>query len=74
MSGETGKYIVILGIVIVVIGAVIWQFHDKMTWIGRLPGDFRLEKPNFSFYFPVATMLLLSIVVTAIIWVIRKFF
>lgn len=72
MNPETGKYIVFTGIVIVVIGLLIYIFHDKMQWIGRLPGDIRVEKEHVRFYFPVTTMILFSIVVGAIIWVAKK--
>ena len=59
---------------IVVIGVLIYFFHDKLHWIGRLPGDIRVEKENFKFYFPITTMILFSVVVTVIIRVIRKLF
>jgi hypothetical protein len=73
MNPETGKYFMLIGGGIVLIGIVIYFFHDKLHWIGRLPGDIRIEKENFRFYFPITTMILLSIVVTIIIKVIRKF-
>jgi hypothetical protein len=73
MNPETGKYIMLIGGCIVLIGIVIYFFHDKLHWIGRLPGDIRIEKENFRFYFPITTMILLSIVVTVIIKLIRKF-
>lgn len=74
MNSETGKYIILFGIVIIIAGIVVYFFHDKLHWIGRLPGDIRIEKENFKFYFPVTTMILLSLVVTALVWVARKFF
>ncbi len=74
MNSETGKWIITAGIIIVVIGFIIYFFHDKLNWIGRLPGDIRIEKENFRFYFPIATMILLSLMATLIIWLVRKFF
>ena len=74
MSSETGKWIIGAGVIIVLIGIIVYFFHDKLNWIGRLPGDIRIEKENFRFYFPIATMILLSLTVTFIIWLIRKFF
>ena len=74
MNPETGKYIMLIGAGIVLIGIVIYFFHDKLHWIGRLPGDIRIEKENFRFYFPITTMIILSIVVTVIVRLIRKFF
>jgi hypothetical protein len=73
MNQDTGKYIVIVGAAIVVIGILIYFFHDKLNWFGRLPGDIRIERDNFRFYFPVTTMILLSVLISAILWVIRKF-
>jgi H+/Cl- antiporter ClcA len=74
MNQDTGKYIIIAGIGIVVIGLLIYFFHDKLNWFGRLPGDIRIEKPNFKFYFPITTTILLSILISTILWLIRKFF
>jgi len=74
MTPTTGKYIIIAGAIIIVIGIIIYFFHDKLNWIGRLPGDIRIEKENFRFYFPITTMILLSVVVTVIIWLARKIF
>jgi len=45
-----------------------------LNWIGRLPGDIRIEKENFRFYFPIVTMILFSLLGTLIIWLIRKLF
>ena len=52
MSSDTGKYVIIAGIMIVLLGVIIYFFHDKLNWIGRLPGDIHVEKENFKFYFP----------------------
>ncbi|HYM95215.1 MAG TPA: DUF2905 domain-containing protein [Chitinophagaceae bacterium] len=73
MNSETGKYIILIGVLIVVIGLLVYFFHDKLHWIGRLPGDIRVEKENFRFYFPITTMVLLSLLITAMIWIIRRF-
>ena len=73
MNQEAGKYIIIAGAGIVIIGILIYFFHDKLNWLGRLPGDIRIEKENFRFYFPITTMILISILISAILWVIKKF-
>ena len=73
MNSDTGKWIIVIGVFIILAGVIVYFFHDKLNWIGRLPGDIRIEKENFRFYFPITTMILLSIVVTIIIRVIRKF-
>ncbi|HEY5772121.1 MAG TPA: DUF2905 domain-containing protein [Chitinophagaceae bacterium] len=74
MNSETGKWIIGIGAIIILVGIIIYFFHDKLNWIGRLPGDIRIEKENFRFYFPIVTMILFSLLGTLIIWFIRKFF
>jgi Protein of unknown function (DUF2905) len=74
MNSETGKWILGIGVIIILVGIIIYFFHDKLNWIGRLPGDIRIEKENFRFYFPIVTMILFSLLGTLIIWLIRKFF
>ncbi len=58
---SNGKLIIAIGLSIIVIGAIVYFFGDKLSWFGRLPGDVRIEKENFNFYFPITTMILLSI-------------
>jgi hypothetical protein len=67
-----GKTIIIIGAVIVVIGVIILFFGNRFSWFGHLPGDIRIEKENFKFYAPLASMLLISIVITGILWLFRK--
>jgi hypothetical protein len=67
MTSETGKYVILIGLLVVLAGIIIYFFHDKLNWVGRLPGDIRVEKENFKFYFPITTMILLSLLVTALI-------
>jgi len=73
MDGNTGKYIIVFGLMIVTAGIVIYFFHDKLHWIGRLPGDIRIEKENSRFYFPITTMILFSLILTIIVNLIKKF-
>jgi len=73
MNSESGKWIIGIGVIIILVGIIIYFFHDKLNWIGRLPGDIRIEKENFRFYFPIVTMILFSLLGTLIIWLIRKF-
>ena len=72
MDQGTGKYVIIFGIIVVILGIVIYFFHDKLHWIGRLPGDIRVERENFKFYFPLATMVIFSILITVIVNIIRR--
>jgi len=74
MSSETGKYIIVAGLVLVGIGLAVYFLHDKLHWIGRLPGDIRIERDNFRFYFPITTLILFSVVLNVLIVLIRKIF
>lgn len=69
-----GKYIILLGIVLVIIGLVMHFAGNSLNWLGRLPGDIRIEKENHRIYIPITTMILISIILTLIINLIRKFF
>jgi magnesium-transporting ATPase (P-type) len=69
-----GKILMIVGLISLVAGLVIYFAGDKPGWPGHLPGDIHIEKKNFSFYFPFTTMILISIVITLIIRLIRRFF
>jgi len=73
VNSDTGKYLVIIGVLVTGIGLIIYFFHDKLHWIGRLPGDIRIEKENFRFYFPLTTMILFSLVITILLRLFRKF-
>lgn len=72
MNPQTGKYIIVAGAFIILAGVVIYFFGNKIHWIGRLPGDIRIEKENFRFYFPITTMILFSILLTVIVNLIRR--
>lgn len=68
---ELGKALVIIGLVLALIGVVLWTGFGK-NWIGRLPGDVSIRKENFSFYFPLTTCLLVSVVFTLLFRIFRK--
>jgi hypothetical protein len=69
-----GKFIIGLGLVLVIVGCVLWFAADKLSWLGRLPGDITVERPGFRFYAPITTMLLLSVVLSLLSWLFGKFF
>jgi len=69
-----GKTIVIIGILLVVVGLIVWFAGDKFNWFGNLPGDVKMERDNFRFFAPFTSMLLLSILLSLLLWVFRKFF
>jgi hypothetical protein len=69
--GGVGKMLILLGVFIIVIG-IFFVIGDKIPWIGRLPGDFIIRKEKFTFYFPLATCILLSIILTLLFTLFRK--
>jgi H+/Cl- antiporter ClcA len=73
MDQQTGKYIIIVGAAILLIGLAVYFLNDKLHWIGRLPGDIRVERENFRFYFPITTMILFSLLLSIIIYLLKKF-
>lgn len=66
-----GKFLIIFGIAIIFVGCLL-IFAGKISWLGRLPGDIIIQKKNVTFYFPLATSILLSILLTFIFWLISK--
>lgn len=71
MNPETGKWIIFAGLLIVIAGVIIYFFHDKLHFIGRLPGDIRIEREGFRFYMPITTMVIASLLISIIIKVIK---
>ncbi len=68
---QFGKTLIIIGAVVMGLGALL-LLSGKLPWIGRLPGDIIVQKKNFSFYFPIATSIILSILLTLIFWLIGR--
>ena len=68
---ELGKTLIIFGIVIAAVGLFL-LISPKIPWLGRLPGDILIKKKNFTFYFPLATSIVLSIIFTVLINLFRK--
>lgn len=68
---ELGKVLVALGVLIAIVGLLLWSGIGR-GWLGQLPGDIRIKRENFSFYFPLATCLIISLVLSLILWLFRK--
>jgi hypothetical protein len=67
--GDIGKMLVAFGMLLVIVGAIlmlIGTFSGREGWIGRLPGDIHVQRGNWTFYFPLATSLLLSLLLTLV--------
>jgi hypothetical protein len=70
-SSQWGKGLVALGFVLALLGGLVW-LSGKIPFVGRLPGDFRVERPHFAFYIPLTSCLLLSGVVSLVFWIFSK--
>jgi membrane protein implicated in regulation of membrane protease activity len=68
---QLGKMLMIAGLVLAGLGALLW-LGPRVPWLGRLPGDISIERPNFRFYFPLATCIILSVVLTVLLWLFRR--
>ena len=64
---DLGKSLVVIGLVIVVVGGVL-MLAGRVPWLGRLPGDIYIQRGNWSFYFPIVTSLVLSVLLTVVFW------
>ncbi|NWF75025.1 MAG: DUF2905 domain-containing protein [Nitrospirae bacterium] len=65
------RFLIITGVVIIILGAVL-LLSGKIPWIGKLPGDIVIQRKNFTFYFPLATSILLSLLLTLIFWILGR--
>ena len=68
---DVGKLIFLAGLLLALLGLVLWK-TGGIGPLGRLPGDLSLRRPGFSFYFPVTTCLLLSLILTLLMWLFRR--
>jgi len=66
-----GKLLVILGTIILLIGLALWSGFGG-SWLGRLPGDIRIERGNSAFYFPIVTCIIISIALSLILSLFRR--
>ena len=64
---EIGKTLIIFGVILISVG-VLLTFFNKIPFLGKLPGDILIQRKNFTFYFPIATSILLSIILSLIFW------
>jgi Protein of unknown function (DUF2905) len=68
---DLGRWLIVIGVILVIVGAV-FLLAPKLPWLGRLPGDISFKRGNVSFYFPLGTCILVSIILTLIIYLFRR--
>ena len=68
---ELGKFLIVAGGLLVGVG-VLFLLGGKLPWLGRLPGDIVVQRENFSFYFPIATSILVSVVLSLLFALLRR--
>ena len=66
-----GKFFIVIGLVFLVLG-VIFAANIQIPWLGKLPGDIVIKRENFSFYFPLTTCILLSVLLSLIFYLFRR--
>lgn len=67
------KMMIVTGLLIAAAGVLLWLFEGRTGWFGQLPGDVRVERPGFKIFFPITTMILLSLVLNLILWFMARF-
>ncbi|MGE0683322.1 MAG: DUF2905 domain-containing protein [Candidatus Binatia bacterium] len=68
---EIGKTLILLGGMLILIGALL-SFGGKLPWLGRLPGDIVIQRDNFTFYFPLVTSIVISVVLSLLFMFFRR--
>jgi H+/Cl- antiporter ClcA len=74
MNYPLHKWLIGIGVILIITGIIYYFFGNKLNWLGKLPGDIRYESGNTKVYFPIVTMILISLVINVVIWLVRKFF
>lgn len=64
------KWLIVVGIILILAG-LLWPVISKLG-LGHLPGDIQIKRDNFSFYFPLTTSIILSLLITLVLWIMRK--
>ncbi len=71
---QIGKILIITGIIMVISGLILYFAGNRLNWLGHLPGDINIVRDNVRIFIPITTMILLSAIVSLILYLIRKFF
>jgi hypothetical protein len=69
---EIGRSLIFFGVVLLVLGGVFLLAEGRLPWLGRLPGDIEIRRGSFRFYFPIATCLVVSVVLSLVLSLFRR--
>ncbi len=68
---DLARFLIILGVLLVGVGLALLLL-PKLPWLGRLPGDIVIKRENFTFYFPLGTCILISVILSLVFWLFRR--
>jgi len=68
---ELGKTLIVLGVLLAVVG-VLLLFAGKLPWLGNLPGDIAIQRERYSFYFPITTSIVISVIISLVLYFFRR--
>lgn len=68
---EFGRTLIIFGLVLVVVGLIL-SFAGKVPWLGNLPGDITIQRERFTFYFPITTCIVISLIISLVLYLLRR--
>ena len=71
MVNKMGRLLILVGVMLVILGLII-NYFGKIPFLGKLPGDIFIERENFKFYFPITSSILISVLITLIIYIVQR--
>jgi hypothetical protein len=74
MMSQLGKILILVGAIFIIAGVILYFAGDKLSWLGHLPGDINIRKENVRIFIPITTMIILSAVLSLLLYLFRKFF
>jgi uncharacterized protein HemY len=66
-----GKALIVVGVVLIVVG-LLFSFAGRIPWLGQLPGDIYIQRERYTFYFPLTTSVLISLVISLVLYLLRR--
>jgi Protein of unknown function (DUF2905) len=70
---ETGKYIILAGILIMILGIIYYYFGNLFSWMGKLPGDIKYDSGSTKVFFPITTCILITVLLNLVIYLVKRF-